>query len=223
MAIVEPTKGYSYRPPYAGMKRNLARGRALNFAEAEYGAPRPSRVQGRTSVAPNYADIDAASFGALASGNAPSITTNENTITSPSIIENRVFGDPRRMMNAAIQNSLMKTSLGLQRSDLLADTAMTLDDIKRAASRGRRGVVDTLNARNVWNSGIKDRGLGEHVGDELRYLGRTRNKALRGLRDINLAGVTNDFTLWNERSDAMSDDADQIRANIANRIKEISV
>ena len=82
MAIVEPTKGYSYRPPYAGMKKNLARGRALNFAEAEYGAPRPSRVQGRTSVAPNYADIDAASFGALASGNAPSITTNENTNTN---------------------------------------------------------------------------------------------------------------------------------------------
>ena len=79
MAIVEPTTGYSYRPPYAGMKKNLARGRALNFAEAEFGAPRPSRVQGRESVAPNYADIDSASFGALASGNAQSINTNTGT------------------------------------------------------------------------------------------------------------------------------------------------
>lgn len=221
MAIVEPTKGYSYRPPYAGMKKNLARGRALNFAEAEYGAPRPSRVAGRTSVAPNYADIDAASFGALASGNAPSL--REGSPYQGGVIHGRSFGDPRTMMNSAIQNAMTKMRLGVQRSDLTADTAMTLGDIGRYAARDREGLIDRLNARNVFNSGIKEKTLGRSVGDEVRYKGRTMNQALRGLRDLSLAGDQADFSEFQTNVNSMLSDADQIRANMASKIKEFSV
>ena len=226
MAIIEPTKGYSYRPPYAGMKKNLARGRALNFAEAEYGAPRPSRVAGRTSVAPNYADIDAASFGALASGNAPSLNTNTLRKGSPyagGVIHDRSFGDPRTMMNSAIQNAMTKMRLGVQRSDLTADTAMTLGDIGRYAARDREGLIDRLNARNVFNSGIQEQALGRSVGDEVRYKGRTMNQALRGLRDLSLAGDQADFSEFQTNVNSMLSDADQIRANMASKIKEFSV
>lgn len=221
MAIVEPTKGYSYRPPYAGMKKNLARGRALNFAEAEYGAPRPSRVAGRTSVAPNYADIDAASFGALASGNAPSL--RKGSPYAGGVIHDRSFGDPRTMMNSAIQNAMTKMRLGVQRSDLTADTAMTLGDIGRYAARDREGLIDRLNARNVFNSGIKEKTLGRSVGDEVRYKGRTMNQALRGLRDLSLAGDQADFSEFQTNVNSMLSDADQIRANMASKIKEFSV
>ena len=223
MAIIEPMDNYSYRPIKG---KNLARGRALNFAEAEYGAPRPSRVEGRTSVAPNYADIDAASFGALASGNAPSISTSSTSTTTSSpyqVIQNRSFGDPRTMMNSAIQNAMMKMRLGVQRSDLTADTAMTLGDIGRYAARDREGLIDRLNARNVFNSGIKEKALGRSVGDELRYKGRTMNQAQRGLRDLSLAGDEADFSEFQTNVNSMLSDADQIRANMASRIKEFSV
>ena len=223
MAIIEPMDNYSYRPIKG---KNLARGRALNFAEAEYGAPRPSRVEGRTSVAPNYADIDAASFGALASGNAPSISTSSTSSTTSSpyqVIQNRSFGDPRTMMNSAIQNAMMKMRLGVQRSDLTADTAMTLGDIGRYAARDREGLIDRLNARNVFNSGIKEKALGRSVGDELRYKGRTMNQAQRGLRDLSLAGDEADFSEFQTNVNSMLSDADQIRANMASRIKEFSV
>lgn len=222
--MVEPTTGYSYRPPYTGMKRNLARGRALNFAEAEFGAPRPSRVAGRTSVAPNYADIDAASFGALASGNAPSLNTlREGSPYAGGVIHGRSFGDPRTMMNSAIQNAMSKYRFGLKRSDLTADTAMTLADIGRYASRDREGLLDRINARNVNNSGIKEVSLGRSVGDELRYKGRTMNMAQRGLRDLSLAGDEADFTEFQTNINSMLSNADQIRASTASKIKEFSV
>lgn len=222
MAIIEPMDNYSYRPIKG---KNLERGRALNFAEAEYGAPRPNRVEGRKSVAPNYADIDAASFGALASGNAPSISTSSSTTTgSPyQVIQNRSFGDPRTMMNSAIQNAMTKMRLGVQRSDLAADTAMTLGDIGRYAARDREGLIDRLNARNVFNSGIKEKALGRSVGDELRYKGRTMNQAQRGLRDLSLAGDEADFSEFQTNVNSMLSDADRIRANMASKIKEFSV
>tara|TARA_B100000427_G_scaffold47673_1_gene35672 strand:+ start:2942 stop:3607 length:666 start_codon:yes stop_codon:yes gene_type:complete len=221
MAIIEPMDNYSYRPIKG---KNLARGRALNFAEAEYGAPRPSRVQGRTSVAPNYADIDAASFGALASGNAPSLNTlREGSPYAGGVIHDRSFGDPRTMMNSAIQNAMTKMRLGVQRSDLTADTAMTLGDIGRYAARDREGLIDRLNARNVFNSGIKEKTLGRSVGDEVRYKGRTMNQALRGLRDLSLAGDEADFSEFQTNVNSMLSDADQIRANMASKIKEFSV
>ena len=220
MAIIEPMDTYSYRPIKG---KNLERGRALNFAEAEYGAPRPSRVEGRESVAPNYADIDAGSFGALASGNAPSISTSTTTGSPYQVIQNRSFGDPRTMMNSAIQNAMTKMRLGVQRSDLAADTAMTLGDIGRYAARDREGLIDRLNARNVFNSGIKEKALGRSVGDELRYKGRTMNQAQRGLRDLSLAGDEADFSEFQTNVNSMLSDADRIRANMASRIKEFSV
>jgi|ETNmetMinimDraft_1059919.scaffolds.fasta_scaffold58356_2 hypothetical protein len=217
---------------------NRAQNRANKFAQAEYGYKGPSRSgqqrnldtqilginmsSNRLKQTPaNYADIDAATFGALGSGNAPSLRTGSPYQNA--VITDRSFGNPRTMMNSAIQNAMSKYRFGLQRSDLTADTAMTLGDIGRYASRDREGLLDRINARNVNNSGIKEVSLGRSVADELRYKGRTMNMAQRGLRDLSLAGDEADFTEFQTNVNSMLSNADQIRANTASKIKEFSV
>ena len=217
---------------------NPAQNRANKFAQAEYGYKGPSRSgqqrnldtqmlgidmsSNRLKQTPaNYAEIDAATFGALGSGNASSLRTGSPYKNA--VITDRLFGDHRTMMNSAIQNAMTKMRLGVQRSDLAADTAMTLGDIGRYAARDREGLLDRLNAKNVFNSGIKEKTLGRSVGDELRYKGRTMNMAQRGLRDLSLAGDEADFSEFQTNINSMLSDADQIRANTASKIKEFSV
>ena len=128
---------------------NPAQNRANKFAQAEYGYKGPSRSgqqrnldtqmlgidmsSNRLKQTPaNYAEIDAATFGALGSGNASSLRTGSPYKNA--VITDRLFGDHRTMMNSAIQNAMTKMRLGVQRSDLAADTAMTLGDIGRYAA-----------------------------------------------------------------------------------------
>jgi hypothetical protein len=173
----------------------------------------------------SLADISSAVYGGLNGGGSqmPAPGWKPGLPGDYSFVRNRTFGNPRTTMASQIQNAITKAQLGMNRSDLLGTAAMTLGDIERAGLRHDEQLKDNLNARGVWDGGIKQKTLGDSVGDRVRYKGRTRNALQRGLRNLSLSADQADLRHFQTDTNSALGDADRIRASVAAKVKEFSV
>ena len=173
----------------------------------------------------SLADISSAVYGGLSGGRVrmPAAGWKPGLPGDYPLVRNRTFGNPRTTMAAQIQNAITKAQLGMNRSDLLSTAATTLGDIERAGLRHDEQLKDRLNARGVYDGGIKQKTLGDSVGDRVRYKGRTRDALQRGLRNLSLSADQADLIHFQTDTNSALADADAIRHRTAAKVKEFSI
>lgn len=139
------------------------------------------------------------------------------------------FGNPMSMLQLALAAQLGQAGTIGQESDLHNRWLEAYEDIDRSSIIGERNIRDTLNQRNVWNSGIKEREVGELAADKLKYLGRADLAQESGKRDINLArkGYDLQYDLGSlmEGSRTSLDPkgaSNKVRSDMADRIRAMS-
>jgi hypothetical protein len=201
--------------------------------------PNLGRGTAELDFAPDsYANISSSHLGELASGNAPALTRG---IDSPDIPGDQPnwqnddpytwdeFGNPMSMLQLALAAQLGKASTINQRADLQNKWLQAYEDIDRSSILGERNLRDTLNQRNVWNSGIKERDVGELAADKLKFLGRADLAKASGQRDIDLAKQGYDFQydlgMLLEGAHGATDhraETTKVRSDMADRIKAMS-
>ena len=173
----------------------------------------------------SLADISSAVYGGLNGGRGFQMPAAGWQPSNPNyhLVRNRTFGNPRAIMAAQIQNAITKAQLGMNRSDLLGTAAMTLGDIERAGLRHDEQLKDRLNAKGVYDGGIKQKTLGDAGGERVRYKGRTRDALQRGLRNLSLSADQADLIHFQTDTNSALADADAIRARTAAKVKEFSI
>ena len=199
----------------------------------------------------SYANISSSHLGELSSRNAPKFGLTPGYVAPPTPVEGTKqsphpeepfdewprrdtytwdeFGNPMSMLQLALAAQLGKASTINQEADLQNKWLQAYEDIDRSSILGERNLRDTLNQRNVWNSGIKERDVGELAADKLKFLGRADLAKASGQRDIDLArrgyDLQYDLGMLLEGARGAEDHrakANEVRSDMADRIKAMS-
>ena len=214
--------------------------------------PNLGRGTAELDFAPDsYANISSSHLGELASGNAPKFGLTPGYVPPTQSVEGTKpsfhppepfeewprrdtytwdeFGNPMSMLQLALAGQLGRASTINQRADLQNKWLQAYEDIDRSSIIGERNLRDTLNQRNVWNSGIKERDVGELSADKLKFLGRADLAKASGQRDIDLAKQGYDFQYdlgrLLEGARGATDhraETNKVRSDMADRIKAMS-